>query len=153
MKSRQFMELKQFKKLNKIKQINILKNQKGYLAIINVMIVSAVVLLMALSMIKIGNDQNQNSLIFYNAKQSYSGAYSCAEFALQFLHDNPEFDGQNSENLVDASCDYEIITTGAQTRIINAQSTAGNTTKRQTINISQVIPQIEIQSWEDTDSF
>jgi len=133
-----------------MKFLDIKQNKKnGYVTLVTVIIVGAVILSIVLFMIKSGLDATENSQASNSSTQARFLADACAEEALQQIRDNTSFTGTNSVNFSSNSCSYSVANTGASTRTINASSTILNETRKVRVYVSALSPKITLSSWSE----
>lgn len=144
--------------LKLIKSLKSIKNKKspnngGYIAIINVIVVSAIVLLIGLSLVSTSTNNNQASVLNLHSHQAQFAANSCLEFALQNLRNDSLFVGEVDLVLADYSCHYSVAETGVNNWILQGESQVGDVTERWEVVVDQIFPQINIQSWQRVAEF
>ncbi|OIO47740.1 MAG: hypothetical protein COS76_00220 [Candidatus Portnoybacteria bacterium CG06_land_8_20_14_3_00_39_12] len=89
-----------------------------------------------------------------NAEQNFNLAQACAETALIKLKENINYAGNEIITIQDDVCQIRpIINLGGQSRTIETQATYGNQTHKLRIQISNINPQITIQSWQGIADF
>lgn len=125
----------------------------GYIALISILIISAVLLLVAVSSgllsiseANIGLEKSQGSRAFYSAS-------ACAEEALQKIREFLSFSGSGNIATKEGSCSYQVTKSDGQNRLITASGTAQNTTRKIKIAIDQILPEINISSWQEVADF
>ncbi|MFZ4631709.1 MAG: hypothetical protein ACOYL8_00705 [Patescibacteria group bacterium] len=134
---------------NTIKLLFKSREEKGYITLISVIIIGAVIFSIVLFMLTSGIDATKSSLIYTNSFRAKFLADACAEEALQQVRDNTSFTGSNTITLSGGTCFYSVTNTGASTRTIDATSTILSDTKKVRIFISAISPKIIISSWSD----
>lgn len=125
----------------------------GYIALISILIISAILLLIAFSSgilgiyeANIGLGKSQESKVFYLAS-------ACAEEALQKIRDSSSFSGSGNLSFQEGSCSYEVEKLAEENRLVMASSTVQNATRKIKISLDQILPAINIVSWEQTADF
>lgn len=121
----------------------------GYVTLISVIIVGAVILSIVLFMISSGLDATENSLVITSSTQAKFLADACAEEALQQIRGNTSFVGTYSVIFGANNCSYSVVNTGASTMTVNASSTVINETRKVRILVSAVTPKITLSSWAE----
>lgn len=129
------------------------KQNSGYVIIISVLIVGAVGLVITTVLALLANDFYQTSFILEQSNQDKAITNACAEVALQNIYDDNYFFGTGSISLGNGSCDYYVIDTGGETREVQVEGTVDNVTRRVKINISNINPNIIIDSWQEVADF
>lgn len=124
------------------------KNKNGYIALITVIIISAVVLILALSLAFTSLSQKQTILGHNNSLRNYYLANACANYAILQLQKNFEYIGNETLNLDEYSCQIEsVFGTGNINRSFITSSQIGNQKKVLKIEIDQIRPVTVIKSW------
>lgn len=129
------------------------KSKNGYVALITVLIVGAVSLTIATSLIllTIGSSRS-SSTIEQNAKAENVSS-SCANEVLLIIKRNNSFVGTGSMSFDIGSCNYSVLDTGFENREVQITSTSNNITMKEKITIDQINPRINITYWANVDSF
>jgi len=83
-------------------------NQKGYIALIAILIIVAVTLAVGISMSLLGIGQTQASFTEQQSRQSFHLADSCLEEAIWQLKKNNDYAGNNNLNLGEGSCNITV---------------------------------------------
>ncbi|HEX7963503.1 MAG TPA: hypothetical protein VF466_02830 [Candidatus Saccharimonadales bacterium] len=105
--------------------------QRGYVALISVLIVGAAATAIGLALLSIGADAARSGLITQQGQQARSLASACAEEALQAVHDNVAYTGTtNIASIGQGSCSYTVAIATPTTRTITASGTVGNTKRK-----------------------
>lgn len=127
-----------------------LKKQKGFIAITTVLIVSALTLMIGISIslgsiseIKMGLQRSLSS-------QSYYLANLCAEQTLMKLKEDSNYSGDEIINVSNGSCTILPIE-GNWTIKVSAFSSGQ--IKKMKLVVSQINPEIIVDSWEEVAEF
>jgi len=127
---------------------------RGYIALISILIISAVLVLIALSASHSGIGQSTMALQKNQSSESYYLAMACAEEALMKLKEDLGYRGDETLNIDGASCNIlRVEGSGNKDRIIKTRSNAHNQTKKIKIEINRVNPEMEIKSWQEVADF
>lgn len=125
----------------------------GYIALISILIISAVLLLVAVSSgllsiseASIGLEKSQGSRAIYLAT-------ACAEEALQKIKESSSFSGSGNLTTEDGDCGYTVEDLGEQSRLITASGTVQNAVGKIKVAVDQVLPDIHIVSWQEVADF
>jgi hypothetical protein len=125
------------------------ENERGYVALLTVLIVGAVATSIALVLLTSGADSQRATLVEQQSKQARGLAVACTEEALQQIHDNIAFSGTNSLTLGQGGCTYTVTVATTTTRNIVVSATVGSVVRKiqatSTINVST----ISITSWQE----
>jgi len=159
-----------------VKQTKQYINRRGFVALVTILIVTAISLILGTSIIMKSITQSTLSVAEGQASQAWASANACAEYALSRLAEN----GTTTWDLVDpagykgnetlpngiitdigndplgdpVSCSILPITAGAnESRIINATSTVGEFTRKIQVIAATNTPSIVITSWGEVGDF
>lgn len=129
----------------------------GYVALITVLVVSAVAAAIALVILFAGVGSSKSSFGVTQAAQAKAAANACAELALGAIQANITLSTPNTSSYtIDAStktqCDYTITGTSPNYTISatgTVDSTGKNLKKRVTIILNRVGPTLNIASWQE----
>lgn len=122
----------------------------GYIALISVLIISALAILIAssanlisISESKMGLQENQSWESFYLAK-------ACAEKALIELKNDLNYTGNETLPFDTENCTILLVEgTGNENRVIKVTATAFKQTRKIKIEINRVNPETEIKFWSE----
>lgn len=124
--------------------------QKGFVAIIAVLVISAIGISIGLSLILIGINSTRTSLSQIQSAQARGLANACMEEALQKLRESIYYSGNEAQTLTSGSCQIQTITgSGNTNRTITTSSTVGSDTRKVQVVVSTVNPAIAISSWQE----
>ncbi|MCX6744995.1 MAG: hypothetical protein NTX82_05720 [Candidatus Parcubacteria bacterium] len=125
-----------------------LSKPNGYIALITLIIVGAVVLIGAIAVSFIALNQ-QNFIISHNRTlKNFYAANACANYAISQLQKNLDYAGNETLDLEGISCQVEAISgSGEKNRAIIASSQVGNQLKKIKIELDQVKPVTIIKTW------
>lgn len=130
------------------------REEKGFIALISILIISAVMLAVGvgLSLRSIGETNMVLSEELSNRTLALSDA--CAEHALLELKNDLNYFGNESIIINGESCDILTIDgSGNLNRTVKTQSAVSNYVKKIKVEVSQVSPAMEIASWEEVGDF
>ena len=123
--------------------------QRGYIALLAVMIVGTAATAIALALLTIGADSQRAALIEQQSKQARALAVACGEEALQQIHDNAAFSGTNNLSLGQGTCSYTVVVTSGTVRTVTAVGTVGNVARNLQISVTIGTSSISITSWQE----
>lgn len=133
---------------------NTARKERGYIALISVFIISAIIVLIATSASLLSISESDMSLQENQAWESFYLASFCVEQALMKLESVLNYEGNETLILGGKSCDIlPLEGSGNFNRVIKAQSTASGQTRRIKVEISQVSPVMQITSWQQVAEF
>lgn len=106
--------------------------QSGYIALISVIILGAILVAVAASLSFLTFSQSGAGLDALSKEQSYALAYSCVDHALLKLIQNNSYAGNETYAIGSDQCTIGLVSTGAgggsSTRIIPTSATSGSST-------------------------
>lgn len=129
------------------------KTQRGYIALISVLIIGAVGMAITVSLLVLGIGNARTSFALVQSSQAKALAGACAEEALQEIRDNTAYTGSQTSSIGQGLCTYTVTDQGQQNRRVEASGSVDATIRKIEINITNINPAIEIDSWEEVDSF
>jgi len=131
-----------------------MKHQQAYIALITILIISAVTLLIAASSSLFGVSETDMGLIEDQSTQSYYLANACAEYSLEKLKNNINYAGNETLDISDGSC-YIYLPEGSgnENRTVKVTGTLANKTRKIKIIIQEINPFIIISSWQEVSEF
>ncbi len=131
-----------------------MKHQQGYIALVTILIISAIVLLVGISVNLLSISESDMGLQKNQSSEAYYLANLCAEDALMKLKDDLNYLGNETLTIGDGSCYiYAPEGSGNKDRIIKATGTIYNHTRKIKIEINRVNPDTEIASWQELPLF
>lgn len=131
-----------------------MNSQRGYIALISILIASAIVLLISLSASLLSIGESKMGLQMNQASESFYLAQSCAEYALIALKNDLNYIGDETLTINGQDCTIlPLEGSGNTDRVIKALSNAYNQTRKIRIEINQVNPEIDIKSWQEVANF
>ncbi|MBD3208670.1 MAG: hypothetical protein GF370_04440 [Candidatus Nealsonbacteria bacterium] len=130
------------------------KNEKGYIALLSIIIVSSL-LLLAVSYFNLASiNEAKLGLKESHSEESFYLAQACAEEALMRLKEDLGYSGGEVLEFSKGECNIlSLEGAGNEDRIIKTLGSVADITRRIRIVIGSVNPQTEIDSWEEVESF
>jgi len=126
------------------------QSKNGYIALISVIIIGAIVLVLVLAITLITLSQSQNMIGQNQAQKSYYLANACAHYALIKLQDNTSYTGNETVNIDDYGCQVEqILGSGNFNRTIKTSSNVNDHLIKIEMVVSQIKPKTIIKSWQE----
>ena len=123
---------------------------KGFIALITVLTILAIVLMIGLSISFLSIGEASMSLQKSQSSQAYYLANLCVENALMRLKENSSYLGDETINIENGSC-HILPIEGNWTVKISANFQ--NQVRKIVIMISQISPEIIIDSWQEVADF
>jgi hypothetical protein len=121
----------------------------GYITLISVLVVGAVGVAIALSLILLGVGSSRTSFAVEQSNQAKALANACAEEALQQIRDSTPFTGSGNLTLGQGTCSYTVTSQGGSNRTVTASGTVGTIVRKVTVVINAINPLITPTSWQE----
>lgn len=122
--------------------------ERGYVALLAVLIVGAVSSAIGLTLLMTGVDSQRGAYVTQRSLQARGLASTCAEEALQVVHDDTSYTGTGNLNLGQGSCSYTVTNTGGANRTITASATVNTVVRRVSLSIT-IGSTITVTSWQE----
>ena len=130
------------------------KFQKGYIALISILIISAIVVLIASSASLFSVSESDMDFQQTQSEKSFYLADFCAEYALMKLESVLNYSGNESVKIGEDSCIvYPIDGSGNTNRVVKTKSNFKNQVRKIEIKVSQISPVMKIDSWQEVSDF
>jgi len=130
------------------------QSNSGYITLIGVLMVGAVGLAIALSMLWLGIGNTKAALASSQADDARASADYCAEMALLNLHTNLNYYGGETITNNGQTCNIvTVLGKGNRARTIEVTGTAGTIVRKVEIQVDRVRPQISLISWQEVADF
>jgi predicted chitinase len=123
---------------------------RGFIALITIFIILAIALIMGISFSLLSAGESAMTLENFQSSRSYFLANLCAEEALMKLKENTNYSGNETINIEEGSC--QILPIEGQW-IVKTAGNFQNQIKKIRISISQVNPEMVIDSWQEVADF
>lgn len=126
--------------------------QKGYIALLAVLIIGAASLAISLALLTAGADSQRSTLVTQQSAQARNLASSCVEEALQQMHDDTSFTGTDTISFGQGSCTYTVTNTGGTARTIDAAGTSGavnSVVRKLKVYVTISASSLSITSWQE----
>jgi len=128
-------------------------NNGGYITLISVLVVGAVGVAIAISLILLGLGSSRTSFAVEQSNQAKALANACAEEALEQIRNSTPFTGTGNLTLGQGACTYTVTSQGGQNRTIIALGTVGTVVRKVKVIINHINPLITPTSWQEMDNF
>lgn len=132
-----------------MKKLHIIPRSDGYVALMAVLIVGATSLALGVSLLLAGTDSQRSVAVTQQSAQARNAATACAEEGLQKIRDTNSFTGTATLTLGANSCSYTVTSTGATTRVIDAQSSINGVARKVKVYVTITSLSISVTSWQD----
>lgn len=123
-------------------------NNKGFVALISILIIGAIGLAVVTSLILAGVGASRTSFSLERGSQARALANACVEEALQRIWVVDTFVGTGNITLGQGNCSYSV-TSVTVPKTITAAGTVGTTVKRVSVVISALNPYLNVSSWQE----
>jgi len=124
------------------------KKNKGFIALMIVLIFNAVGLITAISLLSQGGFFADNTNSFEKMAKARMLADACSEEALLAIKNNPSLTGGYNLGFVDGNCSYAIASNPINTSIESVGTAAGYVRKVK-ITVSNENSKLKILSWNE----
>lgn len=125
----------------------------GYIALVSILIITAVVVLVAISAGLLAISESNMGLTKDLSARAYYLADACIEEALQQINDSIPYSGTGGLTIGSGTCSYTVTSTGGHNRAIEASGTVGTITRKVEATIDSITPSINITSWQEVADF
>lgn len=129
------------------------KHKKGFITLLSVLIIGAVGVSIAVSLLLMGIDASKSTIIRTRSEQAKGLANACAESGLQHIRNTTSYTGTTLLTIEPGTCSYTITNTGGQSRKIESTGTVETTVRKVRVLINQINPSISVSSWEELADF
>ncbi len=124
--------------------------KSGYIALTTVLILTAVMLIIVLSLNLNAISESKIAISEEATHKAFFLATACAEDALRKLKDNTSYGGNETIAIGSESCFIETVEgSGNANRIVKTRSTVGEHTRKVRVEIATVNPDTAITSWQE----
>ncbi len=125
-------------------------NQKGYIALIALIIISAVTLAIALSMNGLSITETDTSLVRQQSAQAEQAAYSCLQEAYLRLMRDGAYSGGTILNVAPGTCTVVSVTTPIPAdRIVTVSANIGDVQRQFTGRVTIAPAGLTLVSWQE----
>lgn len=125
----------------------------GFVALISVLIISAICLLVGSGVLLRSIDEGNIAIAQEQAYRAHAAAAYCAEEALMQLQQNKFYAGNQTLTLFDDTCRIRLITKSGATYTVQTTSTVMGATRKFSVLITKLRPTMIISSWQEVTDF
>ncbi len=122
-------------------------SQKGYAALLAVIIISAMALAAVVSTAALGGGSSKTSRLQVTSAQARGGAQACAELAFQQLITSSSYTGSGNATIGSAACTYAVTNLSGTQKRITTTGTVGTVVKKVQVDITTAT--LAIISWQE----
>ena len=131
-------------------QLNAEPRQEGFIAMVSVLIIGALVLMLSVGASMRGVGDISMSIAQQHSARALSLSNTCAETALMKLKNTLRYQGNESILFGGESCMiYPVEGTGNLNRIVKTSSTVSGHTKKVIVTVSRISPVMQIALWRE----
>lgn len=128
--------------------------KKGYIALVSVIVISAVGVAIMISVVATGILAMKTDFSRQQSGSARSLASSCAEEALQIILETNTSSSSGNLTIASGTCSYVITSTSSgQVRIIRATGVIGTVVSKIRVTTASTSPSITLSSWEEVPDF
>ncbi|HBH46468.1 MAG: hypothetical protein A2445_03920 [Candidatus Jacksonbacteria bacterium RIFOXYC2_FULL_44_29] len=124
-------------------------SERGYIALISVLVGGAVALMITLSLLVIGVESTRLNSVFWQSYLAKGSVDACAETGLQQIADNGSYTGSGALTLISGTCTYTVTALGGDNRRVRAIGASGTVRRKLNLNINGLLPSINVSSWQE----
>src|SRR3989338_1357885 len=125
----------------------------GYITLVSVLVVGAVGVAISTSLLLLGLGSSRTSFAVEQSRPAQALANACSEEALKQISMSAPFTGSGNVVLGKGACSYTVTIQGGHNRIITAVGTVGTIVRKVKIIIDQIVPAIQVVSWQEVADF
>lgn len=125
------------------------KQIDGYITLLAVLVVGAVGMAIATSLLLLGIGASRTSFAHEQSQQARALANACAEEGLEQIRLATAYTGTGNLTLGQGICSYTVTTTGGTTRTVIASGTVGTLVRKVSIVVTVLNPTITLSSWTE----
>lgn len=135
------------------------KNNGGYVALMSILVISAVGTIVALSLLTLGMLGQRTSLALEQGYRAQALARACANVALEKIRLNVNYIGNESINFNVDSCNILLISKNQNVYTINTRGIVSSVFRKNKIIVTRVedpetlVVSMTIQSWQEVADF
>lgn len=123
--------------------------QKGYIALMTVLIIGAAATAIGVALLVIGADSQRTALVQQRSKQARTLAVACVDEALQQINSDISYTGNLIVPLGQGTCTSAVTTTGVSTRNIATTGTVGGVVRKVQVAVTIGATTLSINSWQE----
>ena len=128
-------------------------DKNGYVTLISILVVGAIGVSIAISLLLLGISSARNSIILEQSSKAKYMADICIEEGIRQIRELNSFSGGNTFNFASNTCGYLVIDGGGENRVVQASSTVGSAVRKVKVEIDQISPTINVSSWQEVADF
>lgn len=127
--------------------------QSGFIALISILIISALMLLVGVGMVLRAVGETRISIVSEHAARARAAVTSCAEYALMQLKNSSSYAGNQTLNIGGDPCTIlPIGGSGGANRTVQTTSTVNGATRNVFIRVQVIDPTMTV-TWQNVPTF
>ena len=128
--------------------------RSGFITLVSVLVVGAVGLSIAVSLLLLGLGSSRTSFALQESNEAKALANACAEEALQKLRESVYYAGNETKTFTLGSCQIQAVSgTGNLSRTLQTVGIVRQTQRKVKVIVSRVHPIPGITSWQEVADF
>lgn len=128
------------------------ENNNGFVALIAVLVLSAVGVSVGISLILLGLGSSRSSFALEQSNHAKALANACAEEALLKLKQNLSYAGNETLTFTSGTCQIQDVKGTGPNRIIKTTGTVGTIIRKVAVKV-KISPSFELTSWQEVADF
>ncbi len=121
---------------------------EGYVALISILIVGAIGLSVATSLVLLGLGASRSSFVLEQSNQAKALANACVEEALQQVWDDDAYIGMGNLIFGQGNCSYSVSSPMAP-KTIAAIGRVGTVVRKISVTVDQFRPYLQVNPWQE----
>lgn len=122
----------------------------GYIYLLTVLVVGVIASTVTFSFLILATSSARTSIAVQRSATTMAVAQACAEYAVRELFKDPTYTGNEVRDYGDGQCEIlGVVGSGNENRSICVDATSGTVTRRIEILIKQLLPQVQVFSWQE----
>ncbi|MEA3357728.1 MAG: hypothetical protein U9Q67_04830 [Patescibacteria group bacterium] len=131
-----------------------LNKNRGYATLTSVIVVGAIGLAIAVSMLALSINSHRASHTVEKSTQAKALANGCAEYTINQLKISTDYSGNETLNFTTGSCEIlPVQGSGGSNRTIQTTGNVDDVVRKIQVVVLQVNPTTEISSWKEVGDF
>lgn len=129
-----------------------IKTKKGYVALVSMLVVSAVGTAIMLSVLLRGVGSTRSIISFEQSQKAKMFANACAEQALEEIWRADDYAGNGNLGFVDGGCNYSVSGVTVP-KTVNATGTVGSVVRKVLVTVDSLHPYVTANPWQEIPDF
>ncbi|GEM_PF-1265849 len=125
------------------------KSHNGYITLLSVLVVAAVGMAIAVSLLLLGVGASRTSFALEQSHQAKALTNACVEEALETIRETNLFSGTTTLAIGAGSCSFGVSLGAGEIRRIFASSTVWTITRKASTTVSAINPAVIVVGWQE----